>query len=193
LLIRKTFQFENAHVVRDCTTSRCSQNIHGHSYEVEVILHSNFLDRGGMVYDFGLMKLQIKEIIDSFDHAITLGVLDEKSYKDAMKKHSKRWIELPVNPSAEQFSRVFFLLIDRLLQATVMQNGEKEVKLHSIIVHETKTGYAQCFREDAYSKLMGTIALNEIIFSKQVQKEWSDPRLFEKILNKETFINPRSL
>jgi len=146
-----------------------------------------------MVYDFGLMKLQIKEIIDSFDHAITLGALDEKSYKDAMKKHSKRWIELPVNPSAEQFSRVFFLLIDRLLQATVMQNDEKEVKLYSIIVHETKTGYAQCFREDAYSKLMGTIALNEIIFSKQIQKEWSDPRLFEKILNKEAFINPRTL
>lgn len=193
MLIRKIFKFENAHIVRDCATQRCSQNIHGHSYEVEVILHSNFLDRGGMVYDFGLMKLHIKEIIDSFDHAITLGIHDGQAYKDDMKKHSKRWIALPVNPSAEQFSRVFFLLIDRLLQLTIMQNEEKEVKLHSIIVHETKTGYAQCFGEDAYSELMGIIALNEIIFSAQVQKEWSDPKLFEKILQSETFINPKTV
>jgi hypothetical protein len=27
-----------------------------------------------------------------------------------------------------------------------MQNGEREVNLHSIIVHETQTGYAQGFK-----------------------------------------------
>ena len=193
MLIRKTFKFENAHIVRDCATQRCSQNIHGHSYEVEVILHSNFLDRAGMVYDFGLMKLHIQELIDSFDHAITLYSDDSQEYIDNMKAHSQRWVELPVNPSAEQFSRVFFLLIDKLLSTTKMQNSEKEVKLDSIIVHETKTGYAQCFREDAYSKLMGTIELHQILFSAQVQKEWSDPKLFEKILQSETFINPKTV
>jgi 6-pyruvoyltetrahydropterin/6-carboxytetrahydropterin synthase len=146
-----------------------------------------------MVYDFGLMKLYIKEIIDSFDHAVTLFSKDDKAYTDAMKKHSKRWIELPVNPSAEQFSRVFFLIIDKLLKNTVMQNNEKEVKLHSVIVHETKTGYAQCFQDDAYSKLMGTICLKEIVFSPQVRSEWSDLRMYEKILNGESFTNPKTV
>ena len=191
--IRKTFKFENAHIVRDCSTLRCSQNLHGHSYEVEVILESNYLDKAGMVYDFGLMKLHIKEIIDSFDHAITLYSDDSTEYIDTMKKHSKRWILLPVNPSAEQFSRVFFLIIDKLLHNTQMQNSEKEVALQSVIVHETKTGYAQCFKDDAYSALMGTIALNDIEFSPQVQSEWSDCRLFEKILNGSIFINPHTV
>ncbi|MGM0622557.1 MAG: 6-pyruvoyl trahydropterin synthase family protein [Campylobacterota bacterium] len=188
--IRKTFKFENAHIVRDCSTLRCSQNLHGHSYEVEVILESNYLDKAGMVYDFGLMKLHIKEIIDSFDHAITLYNGDSADYIDTMKKHSKRWILLPVNPSAEQFSRVFFLIIDKLLHNTKMQNSERDVALQSVIVHETKTGYAQCFKDDAYSALMGTIVLNDIEFSPQVQSEWSDTELFEKILSGSIFINP---
>jgi 6-pyruvoyltetrahydropterin/6-carboxytetrahydropterin synthase len=160
---------------------RCSKNIHGHSYKIEVLLHSNYLDNGQMVYDFGLTKLYIKDIIDSFDHAITLWNKDSKEYKKDIKKHSQRWIELPVSPSAEQFSRVFFVLIDKVLQLSQFHNNEKQVQLYSIIVHETETGYAQCFKEDAYNKNMGLINLDEIKFSKQVKKEWKDKKMWKKI------------
>jgi len=193
MLIRKQFKFENAHIVRDCSTQRCSENIHGHSYKVEVLLESNYLDNGQMVYDFGLTKLYIKELIDSFDHAITLWSEDDKDYIEAMKKYSNRWVELPVSPSAEQFSRVIYLMVERVLACTDMQNGEKEVKLHSIIVHETETGYAQGFKEDAHSELMGTIALETIRFSEQVKNEWSDPELWDKLLNKESMVNPKKV
>ena len=182
MLIRKLFKFENAHIVRDCSTQRCSENIHGHSYKIEVLLESNYLDDGQMVYDFGLTKLYIKELIDSFDHAITLWSRDDVKYIEAMKTYSNRWVELPVSPSAEQFSRVIYLIVERVLECTDMQNGEREVKLHSIIVHETETGYAQGFKEDAHSVLMGKIALENIMFSTQVQSEWSDPLLWEKLL-----------
>ncbi len=181
MIIRKLFKFENAHIVRDCSTLRCSKNIHGHSYKIEVLLHSNYLDNGQMVYDFGLTKLYIKDIIDSFDHAITLWNKDSKEYKKDIKKHSQRWIELPVSPSAEQFSRVFFVLIDKVLQLSQFHNNEKQVQLYSIIVHETETGYAQCFKEDAYNKNMGLINLDEIKFSKQVKKEWKDKKMWKKI------------
>jgi 6-pyruvoyltetrahydropterin/6-carboxytetrahydropterin synthase len=191
MIIRKLFKFENAHIVRDCSTLRCSQNIHGHSYIVEVLIESNYLDNGQMVYDFGLTKLYIKEFIDSFDHAITLWSGDNKEYIYDMKKHSQRWIELPVSPSAEQFSRVFFVVIDKILELSTMNNGEKEIKLNSIIVHETQTGYAQCFREDAYSKLMGKIDLRDINFSKQVQNEWSKADLWNTILNNKTLTTPK--
>ena len=190
MLIRKLFKFENAHIVRDCTTQRCSENIHGHSYKVEVLLESNYLDDGQMVYDFGLTKRYIKELIDGFDHGITLWAKDDVDYLTAMKAHSKRWVELPVSPSAEQFSRVIYLLVERVLACTVMKNGEREVKLHSIIVHETETGYAQGFKEDAHSELMGTIDLEEIHFSKQVKSEWSDPTLWDSLLNYESLENP---
>ena len=193
MIIRKLFKFENAHIVRNCSTQRCSQNIHGHSYKVEVLLESNYLDSGQMVYDFGLMKRTIKELIEAFDHSITLWSGDDVEYVNDMKKHSSRWVELPVSPSAEQFSRVIYLMVERILLCTGMVNGEREVKLHSVIVHETDTGYAQGFKEDAHSELMGKISLEEILFSKQVESEWSDNELWIKLLKKQSIVNPKKV
>ena len=193
MLIRKLFKFENAHVVRGCSTQRCRASIHGHSYKVEVLFESAYLDHGQMVYDFGLMKQGIKELIDSFDHAVAIWDGDNAEYIEAMKAHSNRWAILPVSPSCEQFSRVMFVMIDKLVWFTKMVNGEKMVRLSSIIVHETETGYAQCFREDAYSELMGLIKLEDIHFSDEVRQGWSDPQLWEKVLAGETFVNPQSV
>ena len=193
MIIRKMFKFENAHVVRGCSTVKCRSSIHGHSYKVELLFESNFLDNGQMIYDFGLMKQNMKALIESFDHSIALWSSDEKEYLADMKQHSLRWVELPVSPSAEQFSRVIFLLIDKLLKLTSSINGEKEVKLNSVIIHETATGYAQCFNEDAYSKNMGIINLEDIIFSNEVKNDWADSELFEKIKNGESFINPQNV
>jgi len=193
VIIRKLFKFENAHIVRGCSTIKCRSSIHGHSYKVEVLFESNFLDNGQMVYDFGLMKQNMKDLIESFDHAITLWSKDDTEYLRDMKKHSARWVQLPVSPSAEQFSRVIFVMIDRLLSLTSTKNGEKEVKLHSVIVHETDTGYAQCFMQDAYSKEMGLIDLHTIVFSDQVKKDFKESDLFEKMLRGETFLNPVSV
>ena len=193
MIIRKLFKFENAHIVRNCSTERCSKNIHGHSYKVEILIESNYLDNGQMVYDFGLTKLYIKDIIDSFDHAITLWNQDDPKYLESMKKYSERWITLPVSPSAEQFSRIFFLIIEKILSLSSFQNGEKEVKLNSIIVHETDTGYAQCFKEDADSELMGIIDLNAITFSPKVQSEWKEKKLWEYILQEKRLKIPKKV
>lgn len=191
MIIRKLFKFENAHIVRNCSSKRCSRSIHGHSYKIELFLKSNFLDRGQMVYDFGLTKLIIKELIDSFDHAITLWSGDNKEYLRDMKKWSERWVEIPVNPSAEQFSRIFFLMVDRVLENTVMINREKNVEVDSMIVHETDTGYAKCDRFDAYSKDLGEINLKDVKFSNGIKEEWSDPLMWDKLLSGEKFKNPK--
>ncbi|MDY0116253.1 MAG: 6-carboxytetrahydropterin synthase [Sulfurimonadaceae bacterium] len=193
MIIRKLFKFENAHIVRGCSTVKCRSSLHGHSYKVELLFSSNFLDHGQMVYDFGLMKQNMKALIESFDHSIALWSGDDAEYIKDMKKHSDRWVELPVSPSAEQFSRVIFLMIEKLLSLTSCVNGEKEVKLHSVIVHETDTGYAQAFYEDAHSREMGIIDLDKIIFSEAVKDDWSDNKLFEKMKNDEKFVNPISV
>ncbi|TKX29730.1 6-carboxytetrahydropterin synthase QueD [Campylobacter sp. MIT 12-5580] len=193
MIIRKLFEFENAHIVRFCTSKRCKTSIHGHSYKVEVLLESKFLDNAGMVYDFGLLKQEIRQIIDSFDHAITLFKDDDEAYLKDMKKHSKRWVSLGVNASAENFCRVFFVLIDTLLSKTKMQNGEKGVNLQSIIVHETRSGYAQGFKEDAYSEHLPPIKLDEIEFSKEIQSDWDDELFFEKLKGEYEFINKKEL
>jgi 6-pyruvoyltetrahydropterin/6-carboxytetrahydropterin synthase len=190
MLIRKKFKFESAHIVRNCSTDRCSRSIHGHSYVVEILLEAFALDNGQMVYDFGLMKGGLRDLVDAFDHAICFWDKDDTDYIAACKAFSARWISVPVSPSAEQFSRLFFVMIDRLLVQTVMQNGEShDVRLHSIIAHETDTGYAQCFREDAYNPRMGEIALTDIIFSEQVRIEWQDPELYARLLAGDAFVN----
>lgn len=193
MIIRKLFKFENAHVVRGCSSVKCRSSVHGHSYKVELLFASNFLDHGQMVYDFGLMKQNMKALIESFDHAIALWNGDDSEYLVDMKKHSQRWVELPVSPSAEQFARVIFVLIDTLLKLTSTVNGEKEVELDSVIVHETDTGYAQAFAKDAYSEQMGIIDLQEIIFSDAVREDWAESELFEKIKKGERFSNPQSV
>jgi 6-pyruvoyltetrahydropterin/6-carboxytetrahydropterin synthase len=190
MLIRKLFKFENAHIVRNCTSDRCRRSIHGHSYQVELILSAHRLDHGQMVYDFGLLKGVIKDLIDSFDHAICFWNKDDSGYIDACKTYSARWISLPVSPSAEQFSRVFFFLADQVLQQTTTQNGEGDVQVHSVIVHETATGYAQCFREDIENAQMGLLSLEQIEFSEQVMQEWADPAMYDQLKQGISFLNP---
>lgn len=193
MIIRKLFKFENAHIVRGCSTQRCRASLHGHSYKVEVLFESDYLDNGQMVYDFGLMKQGIKELIDSFDHAIALWDGDDERYIMDMKNHSNRWVQIPVSPSCEQFSRLIFVMVDKLFWFTKTVNGEKMVRLASIIVHETDTGYAQCFRGDAYSEKMGLIDLEKIVFSDEVREGWSDPLLWEQVKSGEGFTNPTTV
>ncbi len=193
MIIRKLFKFENAHVVRGCSTVKCRSSIHGHSYKVELLFESNFLDNGQMIYDFGLMKQNMKALVESFDHSIVLWSNDDRQYVGDMKKHSDRWVLLPVSPSAEQFSRVIYLLIDKLLSLTSTSNGEQNVTLYSVIVHETDTGYAQCFENDAHSEKMGHIALKDIHFSDAVVNDWDDKELYEKLKRGELFTNPKDV
>jgi len=193
MIIRKMFEFENAHIVRFCSSKLCKTSIHGHSYKIEILLESKYLDNAGMVYDFGLLKQEIRQIVDSFDHAITLYKDDKQEYLEQMKRYSERWVSLPVNVSAENFCRIFFVLIDTLLQKTQMQNGEKGVNLQSIIIHETRTGYAQGFRSDAYSEFLPPIRLSDIEFSSSIKAQWNDENFYEKLKNSHIFINPKEV
>jgi 6-pyruvoyltetrahydropterin/6-carboxytetrahydropterin synthase len=84
-------------------------------------------------------------------------------------------------------------MVERVLLCTGMVNGEREVKLHSIIVHETQTGYAQGFKEDAYSKLMGSISLDDIKFSEQVKSEWKNPKLWDLLIANKVVVNPKKV
>ncbi|AQZ81671.1 hypothetical protein Acal01_00345 [Acinetobacter calcoaceticus] len=191
MLIRKLFKFENAHVVRNCTSDRCKRSIHGHSYKVELLLKASKLDHGQMVYDFGLLKGVIKDLIDSFDHAICFWEKDDSQYIDACQTFSARWISLPVSPSAEQFSRIFFYLAQQVLQSTITQNGEGDVEVYSVIVHETDTGYAQSFIEDIQNEQMGILSLDGIVFSEQIQIEWANPQMYEDLKKGMKFNNPQ--
>jgi len=192
MIIRKLFKYEGAHIVRNCTSVRCSHSIHGHSYKIEIFLTANKLDNGMMIYDFGLMKGTIKDIIDSFDHALIVWNRD-KELVEVAKKYSDRHIILPISSSAEAQSILFFKIIKEILNHTEMNNGEGNVKLVSVRVHETDTGYAEAFEEDL--ELLN-FDLKDIYFSEAIKKEWKDPQMWDKLLSvlgtdKKIFINPK--
>ena len=94
---------------------------------------------------------------------------------------------MPVSPSAEMYSLMLFYIIDKILKNTQFGNGEKNVKLHSVRVHETETGYAESFREDLK---YWNFSLENIIFSQQIKDEWSDSEMYDKLIKGIKFINP---
>ena len=190
MIIRKLYRFEAAHIVRNCSSDRCKYSVHGHSFRCELQLTADRLDRGQMVYDFGLLKRHVKDLLDGFDHATLFWERESPAYVRSMKSHSKRWVSLPVSPTAEQLTRVIFVAAQALLDNTERANGDDSARVHSVILHETETGSAQCFREDAYSAAMGDIDLARVAFSPQIKSEWSDPAMWEKLLMGARFKSP---
>jgi 6-pyruvoyltetrahydropterin/6-carboxytetrahydropterin synthase len=187
MIIRKQFKFEGAHIVRNCSSIRCKQSIHGHSYVVEVFFSADGLDNGQMVMDFGLMKHTIGEFIDSFDHTYTAWNRETEEFKTFMVANSSRYIEMPVSPSAEALSLMFLFVLDKIVKNTEFNNGEKGVHIKSVRVHETLTGYAESFQEDL---VYFPYDLQQIFISEEIKSEWKDPEMWDKLVQGIPFVNP---
>lgn len=178
MIIRKLFKFEGAHIVRNCSSIHCRENIHGHSYIVEVFLTSGKLDNGYMVMDFCRLD-KVKEFIESFDHSYSLWDQESKEFKDYIYRYNKRVTEIPVSPSAEGYALMFLHVIDRILQNTLPVNGEGHVTLSSVRVHETATGYAEAFRGDLG---LANFSTHDIHFSEGITEEWKTREWWDKLL-----------
>lgn len=186
--IRKEFRVESAHIVRNCTSHRCSHSIHGHSAVIEVFLESTLLDNAGMVYDFGLMKGTVKSFIDSMDHCYILCDKDDPEFRDFIKKTCDRWIELPFNPSAECLSMFVMFGVNQILQNTRTNNGESDnLRCTGVRYHETTTGWAECNQND-----LGVLWQEEwgdqIKFSDGVLVDW--PYELNKVMSGKLISNP---
>lgn len=189
MIIRKEFRVESSHIVRNCSSHRCSHSVHGHSAVIEVLLEGNKLDNAGMLYDFGLMKGTVKQFIDSMDHCHLIWSKDNEEYKEFFKKTNDRWIELPFNPSAEQLSMFIHYYIQMILDNTIKMNGEDvNLKVNGVIYHETTTGYAQCCENDVKNWFKPEW-VNEINFSDSIVNEWSDDLIIA--LNDGKIENPK--
>lgn len=172
MIIRKRFRCESAHVVRNCTSERCSHSYHGHSAVIDVYFEGRRLDNAQMLMDFGLMKGTIKEWIDSMDHTIILCTKDNSEYTDFFKNVNDRYILIPFNPSAEMLSIFIMHYINRILDNTQFNNGEDRVRCVNVEYNETVTGMARCDETDENINWNPKWE-DEIIFSDGVKKDWS--------------------
>ena len=188
MIIRKKYDVESAHIVRNCTSERCSHSIHGHSAVIEVFLESKQLDNAQMVYDFGLMKGTIKQFIDSMDHCYLLCAHDNEDFKNFIKNSCDRWIELPFNPSAEMLSIFVFNFVHKILEQTQKNNGEGNIQVKAVRYSETTTGYAEC---DVYDwQRLYYNKYDDIVFSNGVVKDWSED-LFNILRDNSIVQNPQ--
>lgn len=172
MVIRKEFRVESAHIVRNCTSERCSHSIHGHSAVIELFFESDQLDNAQMVMDFGLMKSSIKQFIDSMDHCYLLCDKDKPEFKEFITKECDRYIIMPFNPSAEMLSLYIFKNVSNILELTNLANGEQNVKLKAVRYHETVTGYAECNEDDL--KNIWKSEYDNVRYSDGVLRDWSD-------------------
>lgn len=121
--------FDSAHFLYGYD-GKCS-NIHGHRWRIEVIVSQENLQNEGqcrdMVIDFGDLKKVVRNLANSYDHAL---IYEENTLKDetvkALKNENFDLIAVPFRPTAECFAEYFF---------RVLKNQKLSVK--SVAVYET--------------------------------------------------------
>ena len=128
--ICKTLKFEAAHVL-DSSYSKCCQQIHGHSYLVDLYFRSEELNTDGMVVDFGKVKKKVDPLIWKWDHALIISAATHKKYFTRYNPPA-RIVIVPYNPTAENMARDLFEKINRRM-----------LSLYKVRVHETATGWAE--------------------------------------------------
>lgn len=182
MIIRRMFGFCAAHIVRNCSSIRCSRSLHGHNYKVEVFVRSDKLDNAGMILDFGIFKNQIADFIDGFDHAYHVWDREQNEIKDFAIKNSERYVILTHNPSAENYALLLLFFVDKFLQAMEFGNNEGSIVVESVRVHETDHGYAEAFSNDLKNLyFMQKVSLDSILFSEAIKQDWKDPFMLDKL------------
>lgn len=142
--VTKEFSFEMAHALWNYD-GPC-KNVHGHSYKLFVTISGSPLNdpenpKNGMVIDFtDLKRIVRKEIIDIFDHAVTVPGFFEKEKSAAFKTMFGNAIVVDYQPTCENLVADFASRIKAQLPSYV--------RLHSLRLYETATSYAEWHASD---------------------------------------------
>lgn len=144
LRLTKEFSFETAHFLEGYD-GRCSQ-IHGHSYRLFITVKGSPEEanspKKGMVFDFGLLKKLVNEIIiDRFDHTLVVAENHtESELTEVLRRKFDRIEIVPYQPTCERMIEHFVELLKNSLPSNI--------ELYSIRLHETATSYVEWNSED---------------------------------------------
>lgn len=110
--------FSAAHQLREYE-GKCEM-LHGHNFEVQLMVGANQLNSIGLAIDFRELKNILNETIDTLDHSF-------------LNEHPEFKTE---NPSSENLARYIFKKVKNKI-------GSKEIKVEWVRVWESKDAYAQ--------------------------------------------------
>lgn len=127
--LKTSASFDSAHFLHGYN-GKCA-NIHGHRWTVKVKIKGGKLqetgEKAGMLIDFGDLKKAVRELADSFDHALIYekGSLRTETVK-ALNDENFRLIEVNFRPTAENFAHHFYEIL-----------SEQGIEIKSVTVYET--------------------------------------------------------
>ncbi len=106
--------FSAAHFLRNYK-GKC-ENLHGHNWKVFVEMEGSRLDDAGLLIDFGIVKQELKSVLESLDHKL---INEDVEF---FKAH---------NPSAENIARYVY----EMMKGPV---SHPHAKMRSVTVYETE-------------------------------------------------------
>lgn len=116
-ILKIEHSFDSAHFLKGYD-GKCS-NIHGHRWKIKVEVQATNLINGGqldgMVEDFGVLKKDLRKMIDFYDHSL---IIEKDSLRDltlkCLMEDGFKIITLNFRPTAENFSKFFFSKVKEL-------------------------------------------------------------------------------
>ncbi len=142
--ITKEFSFEMAHALWNYD-GPC-RNVHGHSYKLFVTLTGVPSDdpqdpKNGMVIDFAdLNNIVKKEIINIFDHALTVSGNYDREKLEVFKRMFGNTVVTDYQPTCENLVADFASRIKKQIPGNL--------RLHSLKLYETATSFAEWHASD---------------------------------------------
>lgn len=142
--VKTRVSFEAAHRLYDVVTysSECRDNLHGHSYKVEVVVGTDHISSNGMVIDFKLLKKIIKDSIeDKYDHSCILRNSDPIA--KVVQENCKKVILVDDSPTAEWMAKKFYEMIEAKLNTF-----SSDLHVISVGVQETENNIGYYLPEE---------------------------------------------
>lgn len=122
--LTKKFRFESAHRLVKGYVGKCS-NLHGHSWNGELVVELDSLDAHDMAIDFGLMGRIVRVWEDSFDHRTILH--REDPIADSLIGYGLVLVD--DNPTCETLARLLAGLATKELNDTLTQPFKVSVRI----------------------------------------------------------------
>lgn len=118
--------FSSAHALRGYN-GKC-ENVHGHNWQIELIVSSDILNETGLVIDFKLLKRYLNEILEMLDHKF----INETEFFKV------------VNPSAENIAKFIYEEFEEKL-ISIKHYG---IFVKRVNVYETASSMASYYKID---------------------------------------------
>lgn len=139
--LSKKFRFETAHRLAKGYEGKC-KNIHGHSWNGEIVVECNTLNEHDFGIDFSVLKALTNEIENRLDHGIMVCIEDKDLYNFCAKTSMKMQV-FARNPTCEVVSKWIFEKAIEWFSKRTGQHGF--IKIYCVSIEETCTSRCEYY------------------------------------------------